>query len=86
MGTYDKWTDYWEGTLKRENGNIGSISTTSVMWFGNYGVSDKLNVMASIPFVSTKASAGTLHGMHGIQDLMQVPVKVEGASVVTVRA
>jgi hypothetical protein len=70
MGTYDKWTDYWEGNLKRENGNIGSISTTSVMWYGNYGVTDKLNVIASVPFVSTKASAGTLHGMHGIQDLM----------------
>lgn len=70
MGTYDKWTEYWEGTLKRENGNIGSISTTSVMWFGNYGVTDKLNVMASVPFVRTKASAGTMHGMSGIQDLM----------------
>lgn len=70
IGTYDKWTDYWEGNLKRENGNIGSITTTSVMWFGNYGVTDKLNVIASIPFVSTKASAGTLQGMRGIQDLM----------------
>jgi hypothetical protein len=70
MGTYDKWTDYWEGSLKRENGNIGSITTTSVMWFGNYGVSDKLNILASVPFVMTKASAGTMHGMQGIQDLM----------------
>jgi hypothetical protein len=70
MGTYDKWTDYWEGTLKRENGNIGSITTQSVMWFGNYGVSDKLNILASVPFVSTKASQGTLHGMKGFQDLM----------------
>lgn len=70
MGSYDKWNNYWEGTLKRENGNIGSISTTSVTWFGNYGVSDKLNVIASVPFVSTKASAGTLRGMQGIQDLM----------------
>jgi hypothetical protein len=70
MGTYDKWTDYWEGTLKRDNGNIGSITTTSVMWFGNYGLSDKLNILASVPFVMTKASAGTLHGMQGIQDLM----------------
>jgi hypothetical protein len=70
MATNDKWTNYWEGTLKRENGNIGSITTNSVMWFGNYGVSDKLNILVSAPFVVTKASAGTLHGMHGIQDLM----------------
>jgi hypothetical protein len=70
MGTYDKWTNYWEGTLKRENGNIGSITTQSVMWFGNYGVSDKLNILASVPFVKTNASQGTLTGLSGIQDLM----------------
>jgi hypothetical protein len=70
MFATDKWTNYWEGTLKRENGNIGSVTTNMAMWFGNYGVSDKLNVLASVPFVSTKASAGTLHSMQGIQDLM----------------
>jgi hypothetical protein len=69
MYSQDKWTDYWEGTLKRENGNIGSITTTSVMWFGNYGISDKINVIASAPYVMTKASGGTMHGMSGIQDL-----------------
>jgi hypothetical protein len=69
MFTQDKWTDYWEGTLKRENGNIGSITTTSVMWFGNYGVTDKLNAIVSLPYIMTKASGGTMHGMSGIQDL-----------------
>jgi hypothetical protein len=70
MYTNDKWTDYWEGTLKRENGNIGSITTNTVMWFGNYGVSDKLNILATVPYITTKASQGTMHGMNGIQDLM----------------
>ncbi len=36
---------------------------------GAYGVSDKLNVLFNAPYVKTKASAGTLHGMSGVQDL-----------------
>jgi hypothetical protein len=36
---------------------------------GNYGLTRKLNLLFSAPYVTTKASAGTLHGMKGIQDL-----------------
>src|SRR5258708_39855379 len=36
---------------------------------GTYGVSRKLNILVSAPYVTTHATAGTLHGMHGIQDL-----------------
>ena len=35
----------------------------------NYGITNNLNVMASVPYVWTKASDGTLHGMKGFQDL-----------------
>jgi hypothetical protein len=34
-----------------------------------YGVSGKLNVLVSAPYIKTKASAGTLHGMQGLQDV-----------------
>ena len=56
------WTEYWEGELKRENGNIGSVTTQSLMWFGNYGITDKINVMAMVPYMKTEASQGTLAG------------------------
>jgi hypothetical protein len=69
MYTNDSWDEYWEGELKRENGNIGKITTQSLMWFGNYGITDKINVIAMVPYVKTKASQGTLHSMEGIQDL-----------------
>jgi hypothetical protein len=36
---------------------------------GSYGITRKLNALFSVPYVKTKASAGTLHGMDGIQDL-----------------
>ncbi|MES2520816.1 MAG: hypothetical protein V4585_22065 [Bacteroidota bacterium] len=65
----DSWNKYWEGTLYRENKNIGTLTTQSITLMGNYGISDRFNVLASIPYISTKASAGVLHGMSGIQDV-----------------
>lgn len=69
MFQQDQWTEYWEGSLRRENGNIGTVTTSSLMWYGVYGVNSKLNIMGMVPYISTKASAGTLHGMEGVQDL-----------------
>lgn len=66
---HSSWDHYWEGTLRRNNENLGTVSTQSVMFMSNYGITDKLNVMAAAPYVWTKASAGTLHGMKGVQDL-----------------
>lgn len=66
---YSSWDHYWEGTLKRSNENLGTVSSQSVMYMANYGITDDLNIMAGIPYVWTKASAGTLHGLKGIQDL-----------------
>jgi hypothetical protein len=71
---HDSWDQYWEGTLKRGNGNIGTITTQTITWAGNYGVTDRLNVIAMVPYVKTKASQGVLHGMSGFQD-MTVAVK-----------
>lgn len=69
MYNYSSWTHYWEGTLKRDNENLGRVSTQMVGLMGNYGITDKLNILFSLPYVSTKASAGTLRGMKGMQDL-----------------
>ncbi len=69
MYSYSSWEDYWEGKLKRDNENLGTVSTQMVGLMGNYGISNKLNVLFNIPYVWTKASAGTLHGVNGVQDL-----------------
>jgi len=65
---HSQWTNYWEGTLKRNNLNMGTVTTQSVMLMSNYGITDKLNIMAGVPYVWTHASAGTLHGLSGFQD------------------
>lgn len=67
--SYTSWTNYWEGTLKRDNQNLGKVSTQMYSLMGAYGVSDKLNLLFNAPYVKTKASAGTMKGMQGIQDL-----------------
>ena len=69
MYSHDKWENYWEGELERNNGNIGKVTTQSLMYVGVYGITDKINVIATLPYVKTEASAGTLHSMEGIQDL-----------------
>ena len=67
--THDQWKNYWEGELKRDNQNIGNITTKSLTWVGNYGVTDRLNIIVMAPYVTTKASSGTLQGLKGMQDL-----------------
>jgi len=69
MYGHDAWNAYWEGALKRNNDNIGTLSTNSVAWSAGYGVNDRLTLLASLPYVWTKASEGVLHSMQGSQDL-----------------
>jgi len=66
---HDSWTQYWEGSVKRDNGNIGTLTTQSVSWVAGYGVTDRLSVIAMVPYVWTHATQGPLHGMHGLQDI-----------------
>jgi hypothetical protein len=67
--SHDSWDQYWEGTLKRSNGNIGTLSTQSVTLVGGYGLTDRLGLVATLPYVWTHASQGVLHDMSGFQDL-----------------
>lgn len=69
MYGYSSWKKYWEGSLKRDNLNLGTVSTSTAGVMGAYGVNGKLNVLFNVPYITTKASAGTLQGMKGFQDL-----------------
>ena len=67
--SHDSWDQYWEGTLKRTNGNIGTLTTKSITLVGGYAVTDRLALMAALPYIWTHASQGVLHDMSGYQDL-----------------
>lgn len=62
------WDHYWEGTYKRNNENLGTVTTQSLAYMGAYGITDKLNLTLTVPYIWTKASAGTLHPLNGLQD------------------
>ena len=66
---YNSWENYWEGTFKRDNANLGRVSTKSAMLMVNYGLNKNLNLLASLPYVKTQANQGTLAGMSGFQDV-----------------
>jgi len=66
---HSSWDHYWEGTFKRNNLNIGTMSTQMIGLMGTYGVSKKFNILINAPYVSTHVTAGTLHDQHGVQDL-----------------
>ena len=66
---HDSWDQYWEGTLTRTNGNIGTLTTQSTTLVGGYGLTDRLQLMATLPYIETHASQGVLHGLKGFQDL-----------------
>lgn len=65
---YGSWNNYWEGTFKRDNQNLGTVTNHNISVNANYGITDKLNVIVSLPYITTKASAGTLKGQNGLQD------------------
>lgn len=69
MYSHSGWNYYWEGTYRRNNQNLGTVTTQMVGLMAIYGLTPRLNVVANAPYVWSDASAGTLHPMHGIQDL-----------------
>lgn len=62
------WDHYWENSMKRQNLNIGKHTTQSVMPMLAVGVTKNLNVIATLPYVWTQASAGNLRWQRGLQD------------------
>ncbi len=79
---YERWHEYWEGTLKRTNENIGSVSTRSATVVAHYGLADRVTLVGMLPYVWTTSSQGTLHGMQGLQDLnVAVKYRLLGAPV-----
>lgn len=64
-----QWDNYWEGNKKRSNANLGTFTSQNVLLMGALGITDKLNVLAGLPYVWTSASASYIGGQSGFQDL-----------------
>jgi len=85
----DKWDEYWEGTLLRDNQNIGVLTRNTIMPMVAYGLTKKFNIIASLPYVETEASRGQMVGASGLQDFgifvkyLPYELKKESGSLVT---
>lgn len=66
--THSSWDQYWENSLKRENLNIGTHTTQSVMPMLAVGITKDLNVIVAAPYIWTQTSAGNLKWQKGVQD------------------
>jgi hypothetical protein len=92
--SHDSWDQYWQGTLKRLNGNLGTVTTQTNLFSGNFGITDRLNVIGMMPYVRTEASQGVLRGISGFQDLtlaakyalIDTRVKMGSVRIITVVA
>ncbi len=66
--SHSSWNEYWEGTLLRKNDNLGTVRTQQLMLMSNYGITDRLNVMAALPYIWT-TNDGYFQGQKGLQDI-----------------
>jgi hypothetical protein len=62
------WQQYWEGSLKRKNENIGTFTAHQMTLMSAYGIGKNLNIIAGLPYIWTQASQGQLAGQRGFQD------------------
>ena len=67
--SHDSWDEYWEGTLLRTNGNIGTLTRQSITPMAILGISNRISVIAALPWMKTDASGGYIKGTSGFQDL-----------------
>ena len=64
-----QWNQYWEGGLLRINENLGTVRTNAVAAMGSLGVTKNLNLLYSLPWIQTRATAGQMTGLRGLQDI-----------------
>jgi len=63
------WSNYWEGTYKRDNANIGHVNSNMYSLMVTYGVAKNVIATVGLPYITTHTTAGTLHGQKGLQDI-----------------
>ncbi|MEY4934971.1 MAG: hypothetical protein RIS64_1330 [Bacteroidota bacterium] len=69
LAVQDQFDNYWEGATKRINQNMGVMKMQGMVPMVNYGITDKLNILAMLPYLRTSASAGVMSGWSGFQDM-----------------
>jgi hypothetical protein len=82
IGAYynnNAWSEYWEGDSLRTNGNIGTVTTHTILGGIQLGILDRLNLFVMVPYVITHSTpeenpidgltTATIQGDKGFQDI-----------------
>lgn len=62
------WEKYWEGKRLRDNPNIGRFKSITFSPMLGWGISDRFNLFAGLPYISNTSDAGTMQHKKGWQD------------------
>lgn len=71
MYEHSSFDQYWEGTLLRSNGTIETVKSNSINPMIAVGITDRINFLANVPYISTKSTepnGGKLQGAKGLGD------------------
>ena len=64
-----KWKEYWEGERLRDNKNLGTFTSNQYMPMAGYGITDRLNIFAGLPYINNSSSEGWMMPLKGWQDV-----------------
>ncbi len=79
-GFTESFTRYYVGAQQTNNPQLGTITTSGVSLYVGAGITDWLDVVANVPYVTSSSNAGLWETISGMQDL-QVGVKVRPLSL-----
>ncbi|MBK6263890.1 hypothetical protein JKA74_02480 [Marivirga sp. S37H4] len=65
----ENYDTYYVGEVKTQNPNLGTITTNSTSLYVVGGITDYLNVVVNLPYISSKPSAGFWSPQSDFQDL-----------------
>lgn len=65
----ESYKDFYKNTTQVQEPNLGTISTQSVGLFAALGITDNLDVLASLPYISTSADQGYWQTQSSLQDV-----------------
>ncbi|MDB5263724.1 MAG: hypothetical protein JWQ14_3007 [Adhaeribacter sp.] len=67
--SYESYDTYFVGGNSTQNANLGTIATRSLSFYGVTGLTDKLDIVVSLPYIKAAASEGFWQDQKGFQDV-----------------
>jgi hypothetical protein len=67
--TTEGYDEFWAGTNKVSDPGLGRVSTNSTTLFTQYGLTDRVTLVANLPYVNTRGDGIAGFAERGLQDL-----------------